>query len=162
MKTVYVEVFQEILHFPPITTSRGRWMWYILGPIYWILAFLLAAAIPNLNGIVGFIGGLLSLNFTYSFPGLAFLGWSIHHHAVLPEESFNPHTGETHYVDQGMPRWWRGFWKGWMINIPCTLYILASLACSGMGTWAAVEGLISVFGPGGTHATSYGCASPVW
>jgi hypothetical protein len=40
-------------------------------------------------------------------------------------------------------------------------YFLGGLACSGMGCWAAIEGLIQVFGPGGTVATSFGCASPV-
>lgn len=162
MKTVYIEVFQEVLHFPPIATKRGRWMWYSLGPCYWILAFLIAAAVPNLTGVVNFIGGLLSLNFTYSFPGVVYLGWSIHEGAVLPDEGFDPVTGVSTYHDSGMERWIRGFFTRWMVNVPCLLYVLASLACSGMGTWAAVEGLKVVFGPGGTVASSYGCPSPVW
>ena len=162
MKTVYIEVFQEILHFPPIGSKKGRWMWYALGPCYWIVAFLIAAAVPNLMGIVNFIGGLLGLNFTYSLPGILYLGWSIHEGAALPGEGFNPATRETVFHDSGPKRWMRGFMKRWEWNIPALLYALCSLACSGMGTWAAVEGLIEIFGPGGTVATSYGCQSPVW
>lgn len=49
MKTVYLEVFQEIFNFPAITTRKGQWCWYALGPVYWILAFVVAAAVPNLS-----------------------------------------------------------------------------------------------------------------
>jgi hypothetical protein len=162
MKTVYIEVFQEILHFPPIVTKRGRWMWFALGPVYWILGFLVASAVPNLNGIVSFVVGLLSINFTYSFPGIAFIGLMIHQDAVLPGEAFDPVTGLTTYHDSGLKRWMRGFMNRWYITVPTLIYVLASLACSGMGTWAAIKGLISIFGPGGTVATSFGCSSPVW
>lgn len=30
MKTVYQEVFMEIFKFPPIYTTKGKWMWYAL------------------------------------------------------------------------------------------------------------------------------------
>lgn len=162
MKTVYIEVFQEVFKFPPIASNRGKWMWYALGPLYWIIAFLIAAAVPNLNGIVGFVGGLFAVNFSYSFPGIAYLGWSIQDAAVLPGEGFNPETGESVLHDRGPKRWARGFMKKWYIHATVLIYSLAGLATSGMGTWAAVEGLIEVFGPGGTVATSYGCRSPVW
>ncbi|KAI7351815.1 hypothetical protein KC354_g12273 [Hortaea werneckii] len=33
MKTVYLEVFQEIFNFPEITTRKGQWCWYALGPV---------------------------------------------------------------------------------------------------------------------------------
>ncbi|KAI6911662.1 hypothetical protein KC318_g3728 [Hortaea werneckii] len=33
MKTVYLEVFQEIFNFPAITTRKGQWCWYALGPV---------------------------------------------------------------------------------------------------------------------------------
>ncbi|KAJ5833190.1 Transmembrane amino acid transporter family protein [Penicillium riverlandense] len=160
MKTVYIEVFQEVLNFPPISSSKGRWMWYALGPCYWIIAFCVAAAVPNLNGIVNFVGGLLGVNFTYSLPAILFLGWMINDGASLPGEGFDPATGVSTQHDHGPKRWMRGYMAKWHINTLVLIYALASLATSGMGTWAAVEGLISIFGPGGTVATSFGCASP--
>ena len=36
---------------------------YCLGPCYWIIAFLVAAAVPNLNGIVSLIGALFMVSF---------------------------------------------------------------------------------------------------
>ncbi|KAI7157959.1 hypothetical protein KC349_g5248 [Hortaea werneckii] len=161
MKTVYLEVFQEIFNFPAITTRKGQWCWYALGPVYWILAFVVAAAVPNLNGIVNLVGGLFGLNFTYSLPGIMFVGYLVQRGASLPGEGFDPVTGQTTRHDSGMKRWVRGYKKYFLINTFTTLYFLAGLACSGMGTWAAIEGLIQVFGPGGTVATSFGCAVPV-
>jgi len=160
LKTVYLEVFQELLHFPPISTKRGAMMWYILGPIYWALAFIIAAGVPNLGGIVSFIGGLFSINFTYSFPVLMYFGYNIQINAALPGEGFDPATGITTRHDGGMKRWVRGYFKSPFLNTFLALYILAGLASSGMGTWAAVEGLLAVFGPGGTVATAFGCSNP--
>ncbi|KAK5173872.1 uncharacterized protein LTR77_002553 [Saxophila tyrrhenica] len=161
MKTVYLEVFQQVFNFPPITTKKGRIMWYILGPIYWIFAFIIAAAVPNINGIVSLIGALFMINFTYSFPGMLYLGKTLQAAAILPGEGFNPANRVTTRHDTGMKRWTRAFKKTWKISGPLVIYILAGLACCGIGTWAAVEGLIEVFGPNGTKATSFGCGVPL-
>ncbi|RAL10188.1 uncharacterized protein BO97DRAFT_416218 [Aspergillus homomorphus CBS 101889] len=161
MKTIYQEVFQEILHFPAITTFRGRLLWYALGPIYWIIAFVVAAAVPNFSGISSLVGAFLILNFTYTFPGILYVGYRCQVDAALPGEGYNPVTGVTIRHDKGWRRWVRGFKKSWAMNVFCTLYFLGGLACSGMGSWAAIESLIEVFGAGGTVATSFGCAVPV-
>lgn len=161
MKTVYLEVFQEILHFPPIITKKGKALWFILGPLYWILAFILAASVPNLNAIVSIVGGLFSINFTYSLPAFCYLGYRTKLEATLEGEGFDPVTGVTTRHDDGWKRWLRGYTKGWKITFPITIFVLCSLCCSGIGTWASIEGAISVFGPGGTRATSWGCTIPV-
>jgi hypothetical protein len=161
MKTVYIEVCQEIFHFPNISSKKGRLLWYALGPIYWILAFLIAAAVPNLNGISGLVGALLILNFTYTFPALLYIGFRCQVDAALPGEGFDPVSGITTRHDSGIKRWVRGFSKNWHINTMSTIYFLGGLATSGMGCWAAITGLITIFGPGGTVATSFGCAAPV-
>lgn len=70
MKTVYVEVCQEILGMPPITSKKGRYLWWGLGPVYWILAFVLAMSVPVFPAFTNLVGGLFSLNFTYSFSGI--------------------------------------------------------------------------------------------
>lgn len=161
MKTVYVEVFQSALKFPAITTRKGRWLWYALGPMYWILAFIVAGSVPNLNGISGIVSSVFLVNFTYTFPGLAYLGYRIQVSAKLDGEGFDPYTRVVTRHDTGMKRWVRGFLKGWPQTVPTFIYFLCGLACSGMGTWAAVEGLIAVFGPGGTVAVSWGCPVPL-
>ncbi|KAJ5820512.1 hypothetical protein N7474_006103 [Penicillium riverlandense] len=161
MKTVYIEVFQEVFHFPPIVTRKGRLMWYALGPVYWIIAFIVAASVPNLNGISGLVGALLILNFTYTFPALLYVGYNCQMGARLPGEGFNAATRVTVRHDGGYKRWVRGYMKKWHINIASTLYFLGGLALSGMGSWAAIEALIA-WGEGTSSiATSWGCEVPV-
>jgi hypothetical protein len=161
MKTVYLEVFQAVFKFPSITTKKGKVLWYCLGPCYWILAFIVAGAVPNLNGIVSFVGAVFMMNFTYTLPGVMYVGSTIHKAAELPGEGFNPATRETIRHDSGIKRWWRGYQKTWLRSSVGTVYVCLGLACCGMGTWAAIEGLIAVFGPDGTVAASFGCAVPV-
>lgn len=160
MKVVYLEVCQQVFHLPPISTKRGYYFWCALGPIYWILALIVSASIPNFTGITNFIGGLLSLNFTYSIPAIMFVGYKIQEAAILPGEGFEPSTGVTTRHDNGMTRWVRGFKKSWALTLPAILFAMGGLASSGMGCWSAIEGLIQIFGPGGTIQTSWGCAGP--
>lgn len=161
MKTVYIEVCQEILHFPELTSTKGRWLWYILGPLYWIVALVVAAAVPNLNGISSLVGALMILNFTYTFPAALYVGYRCQVDAALPGEGFDPYTGVTTRHDSGFKRWSRAFRVNWHINTINVIYALGGLSCCGLGTWAAVTTLIEIFGPGGTVATSFGCAAPV-
>ena len=160
MKTVYVEVGQEIFHLPPITSKKGKYLWWGLGPIYWILAFVVAMSVPEFSQFTNLIGGLFSLNFTYSFSGVMYAAYHIHEAARLPDEGFDPVTGVTTRHDHGLQRYIRGFKKSWYISLPSILYTLAGLATSGMGTWAAIEALISAFAPGGSILTSWTCVNP--
>jgi len=161
MKTVYVEVFQEILKFPVITSRKGKLLWYGMGPIYWALAFIVGASVPNLFGVANLVGSLLILNFTYTFPPILYVGYCCQIGAALPGEGFDPTTGVTIRHDSGMKRWVRGFKKQLAMNTMNMIYFFGALATSGMGAWAAIVGLISIFGPGGTIATSWGCTAPV-
>lgn len=161
MKTVYMEVFQEVFKFPPITSSRGRMLWFALGPIYWIVAFVIASSVPNLNGISGIVGALLILNFTYTFPAILYIGFNCQIGAALPGEGFDPATRITTRHDTGLKRWTRGYFKFWHINIISTIYFLGGLATSGMGSWAAITALIDFFNGESSIATSWGCAAPV-
>lgn len=160
MKVVYLHIFQEIFHLPPITTKRGYLFWCLLGPLYWILAWIFGMSVPNFNGVTGLIGGLLSLNFTYSIPAIMYATFIIQKGAALPGEGFDPYTGQTTRHDNGPKRWMRGLMKTWWYSIPAILFAMGGLASSGMGSWAAIEGLIALFGPGASIQTSWGCAGP--
>jgi hypothetical protein len=160
MKTVYIEVGQELFHAPPITTKKGKYFWWGLGPLYWILAFIIAMSVPEFSAFTNFVGGLFSLNFTYSFSGVMYLGYAIQEGARLPGEGFDPYTGQTVRHDTGMARWTRGFLKNWYITIPVTIFTGAGFAASGMGTWAAVLALESAYAPGGSLTTSWTCTNP--
>ncbi|KAJ5489495.1 hypothetical protein N7539_004385 [Penicillium diatomitis] len=162
MKTVYIEVGQAIFKLPPITSNKGKFLWWGLGPVYWILAFVLALSVPQFGAFTNFVGGLFSLNFTYSFSGVMYLAYKIQDGARLEGEGFDPATGQTIRHDSGMSRWVRGFRKTWMMSLPVLLFTLCGFATSGMGTWAAVLALESAFGPGGSVVTSWTCTNPFY
>lgn len=159
MKTVYVEVGQEICGLPPITSPKGRKLWWALGPVYWIVAFVLAMSVPQFSAFTNLVGGLFSLNFTYSFSGIMYAAYQIQRGAKLEGEGFDPATGVTTRLDGGMKRWIRGFMKTWYITLPVILYSMAGLATSGMGSWAAILGLETAF-DGGSVLTSWTCVNP--
>lgn len=159
MKTVYLEVGQQLFGLPPITERKGYYIWLGLGPIYWVLALVLAASVPNFTSISNLIGGLLSLNFTYSIPALMYAAYAIQAAAALPGEGFDPYTGVTTRHDDGWKRYLRGLRKSWYYSIPAILFCMGGLASSGMGSWSAILSLEEVFGPGGTIQTSWGCTA---
>jgi len=159
MKTVYLEVGQQLFGLPPISERKGYYLWLGLGPVYWILAMILAVSVPNFTSITNLIGGLLSLNFTYSIPAIMYVAYAIQTAAALPGEGFDPYTGATTRHDNGWPRYVRGLRKSWWYSIPAILFALGGLASSGMGSWSAILSLIEIFGPGGTIQTSWGCTA---
>lgn len=159
MKTVYLEVGQEIFNLPPITSRNGKLLWWGLGPVYWIIAFVVMMSIPEFAAFTNFVGGLFSLNFTYSFSGIMYLTYLTQRGAALPGEGFDPVTGETTRLDGGIKRYARGFFKSWKLTIPILIFTGCGLATSGMGTWSAVLSLEDAFGPGGSVQTSWSCAN---
>lgn len=162
MKMLYVQIGQEMFGLPPITEKAGRRFWWALGPIYWIVAFVVAMSVPQFTTFTNLIGAIFGNNFTYTLPSLMYLALKIHEGAKLPGEGFDPATGITTRHDFGPRRYIRGFLKNWTITVPTLLLGLGGLAASGMGTWAAILGLESAFGAGGSVLTSWTCVNPFY
>lgn len=161
LKVIYVELLQEVFNFPPLTVKRGKWLWAGLVPIYWAIAFVIGAAIPQLSFISGFIGALFILSFTYTLPALLALGYWIKKDAMLPEEEiFDPATGTYNFADRGVTRWVRGYMKKPFFNTWNVIYVLGGLATTALGMYSSVLGMIDAFS-GKSAATSFGCGSPV-
>ena len=133
---------------PPITTKKGKNLWWSLGPVYWIIAFIVAMSVPEFQPFTNFVGGLFSLNFTYSFSGIMYAAYRVQNAARLPGEGYDPETGVTTRHDNGMKRWIRGYFKDWYVTIPVTIFFLCGLASSGMGSWAGILGLEAAFANG--------------
>ena len=49
IKVLYQACFKELLHLPDIGSKKGKVIWAAFVPVYWALAFLLAAGIPNFS-----------------------------------------------------------------------------------------------------------------
>ena len=86
------------------------------------------------------------------------MGYNVQKDAVLPEESFNPVTGEIQRVDHGMKRWVRGYMKQPIWNTFDVLYGFAALSLAGLGLWAAAINIKVEFGESGI--TPFSCKNP--
>ncbi|KAK3368691.1 transmembrane amino acid transporter [Podospora didyma] len=160
MKVLYVEVLQPVFNAPPLTVTRGKYLWAAMIPIYWSVAFVIGAGVPQLSYISGFIGALFILSFTYTLPALLALGFYIKKDAMTEGEKFDPATGKYTFIDTGIKRFMRGYMKRPAMNTFNIIYLLGGLATTGLGMYTSIEGLIAAFG-GKSAATSFGCASPV-
>ena len=134
----------EILNAPPLITKPGKILYGIIVPIWWIVAFVIAASIPDYFGFVSVISASTLLNLTYTIPPFLALGFDLQKNAMVAGEGFDPQSGQVVRFQNLFARWSRGFWKGGPIqvamNIWHVLYVLCSLAMCGLGMYAAVQG----------------------
>ncbi|THX21220.1 hypothetical protein D6D17_00186 [Aureobasidium pullulans] len=162
IKVMYQNIFQELLGLPPLTSRAGKLLWAGIVPVYWGIAFLLAAAIPQFSALSGLVAALCILQFTYTFPPLLMLGVQIQHDAIRPEqgEGFNPATGETIRHDHGIKRWARGFMAGrWYIKLWNFVFFLGALVTCVLGTYSSVKSIVDAYASG--SSTAFSCVGPV-
>lgn len=160
IKVAYVEVFQELFGAPPLTSRSGKVLWVALVPLYWAVAFVVCAAIPQFSYISGLVGAVCILQFTYTFPALLAFGFQIQRDGMTPDEHFDPNTRVYHKIDTGFKRLWRGFKVKWWLNTFNLIYFLGALTTSILGIYSSVLGLIGAFN-GSSAASSFGCTPPV-
>jgi hypothetical protein len=129
-------------------------------PVYWALAFVIAAAIPNFGDFQSLVGAFCIGNFTYAFPALLKIGFDVKKGAMLPDEHFDEATKKYIRKDGGWKRWMRGYRNSWLLTSFNIFYLLGGLVVCALGMYAAIEALITAFGAGGTDTTAFSCKSP--
>lgn len=160
VKVVYNNIFVELFHAPPLTVMAGKLVWVAIVPIYWAIAFVIAASIPNFSGLEGVVASICILQFTYTFPPMLSIGYWVRRNALKAGEGFNPETGETMRLDGGIRRIIRGFFgRRWWMQTFNLFFFLGALALAGLGAYASIEVLILAFNSG--SATSFTCHSPL-
>lgn len=128
-------------------------------PIWWSLAFVVAAAIPDYFGFVSVISASTVIQFTYSFPPILAVGYNVHFFAMEPQ-GFDPRTGRVARTDSGVRRWVRGLTSGkWYMNVLHLLYAGGALATTGLGMYAAIQGMTDAFK--NPQVNSFSCKSPL-
>jgi hypothetical protein len=86
------------------------------------------------------------------------VGFNVQNDAMLPEEEFNPATGEVQRLDSGTKRWIRGYKKKFVWNTFDVIYSLGALSAAGLGIWASVTSMHKAFEGG--NLTPFTCANP--
>lgn len=157
---IYNGVFVEIFHAPSLQTTGGKWAWAVLIPIYWAIAFVLAAGIPNFSGLTSVVAAFCILQFTYTFPPLLSIGFVIRKFSMQEGEGFDPATGTVVRRDGGVKRIMRGFMGGrWYLNMFNVVYVLGALCLAGLGAYSAIQVLRNAFKSSTT--TAFTCHSPL-
>ena len=162
VKVLYNNIAVELLRAPPLNQKSGKYLWVAIIPIYWAIAFVIGAAIPDFSGFTAIVSVTCILQFTYTFPPFLHVAYNIKKNAVRfgQGESFDPATGDITRQDSGISRLLRGFMAGsWYLNVWNIIYFLGALATAGLGIWAAVENLILIYSV--PQLNAYGCTSPL-
>lgn len=135
----------DLFSAPPLTTKSGKIVYAIIVPIWWSVAYIIAAAIPDYFGFVSVIASATLLEFTYCFPPMIALAYDIHLNAMTDGEGFDPVTGVVVRKDHGIKCWVRGFSSGRLyLNILHVLYALGSWATADLGLYAAIIGTLNL------------------
>ncbi|KAI1169995.1 transmembrane amino acid transporter protein-domain-containing protein [Nemania sp. FL0916] len=160
IKVFYNNVLVDIFKAPLITTKGGKIFYAAIVPIWWSIAFVIAAAIPAYVYFVSIISASCLLNLSYTIPPWLALGYDIRYNTI---GTFDPAIGRTSRGMTGITRYIRGFFSGGAfqvsVNIWHLLYFLASLALSGLGLYASIEGFIEAFKI--PEVNSFTCRSPL-
>jgi hypothetical protein len=163
IKVLYNNILMDLFSAPPLTTKKGKILWAVIVPIYWSIAFIVAASVPDFFGLVSVVAAFCIVQFCYSFPPILALGYYIQQSAMRADEGYDPATGASVRHDHGIKRWARGFVSGpWWIrcmNVWNVVYLLGALSVAGLGAYAAIQGLIDVFQ--NPQVNSFSCTSPL-
>jgi hypothetical protein len=160
IKVVYNNILMEFFAAPSLVTPRGKILWALIVPLYWSIAFVVAAAIPDFFGLTNFIAAICSVQFTYSFPPILELGYLVQRNAMLEGEGFDPATGKDNRQDRGVKRFLRGFFaKAWYVDAWHILYAGGALSVAGLGSYAACVALMEAFQS--PQIKAFSCLSPM-
>lgn len=127
-------------------------------PLYWALAFIVAASIPQISILASFVGAAFILQFSFTFPPILMVAYNVQKDAMLDSEPFDPVSGQAQRSDHGMARWIRGYKQKLFSNTFNVIYFVASLSVAGLGIYASVLGMHESFAT--TVLTPFTCGSP--
>ncbi|KAF2152446.1 hypothetical protein K461DRAFT_327932 [Myriangium duriaei CBS 260.36] len=165
IKVFYNNILCEWFNAPLLVTKPGKLFYAAIVPIWWSIAFIIAASIPDYFGFVSVISASMLLNLTYTIPPFLALGFDLQRMSMEMEggEVFDPTTGHIKRTGTMVQRYMRGFTSGSALhrarNVWHVLYFLCSLAMCGLGMYAAVQGMIDAFE--NPQLTSFSCVSPL-
>ncbi|KAH7311499.1 putative amino acid transporter [Stachybotrys elegans] len=164
VKVLYNTILVEWFKAPNINSRGGKLIFAAMIPIYWAVAFVIAAGIPNFSGLTAVVSAFCILQFTYSFPPLLSVAFTIKKYAMREGEGWNPTTGHVVQGDRGLGRALRGFLGGrdrrrGFITVFNVLYCGGALAMAGLGAYSSIEVLSAAFAKSTTN--SFVCKSPL-
>ena len=125
IKVLYNNILMELFSAPPLITRSGKILYAAIVPLWWITAFIIAAAIPDYFGFVSVIAASTLLNLTYAVPPFIALGFDIQKNTMRSGEGFDPQTGQVIRNESlVMNRWMRGFTSGGTFQVAHNIWLV--------------------------------------
>jgi len=159
IKVLYNNLGRDLLRFPILESRTGKWIWVFFVPIYWLLAFVISSSVPQITTWIVIVGAGCILQFTYTFPPFLMLGLKVQRDAMLPEETFDPATGEVQRVDSGVKRWIRGFKKELWWNLFDFVFYVGSCVTCVLGLYAGFKTMVDAY-ESSSNLSAWRCESP--
>lgn len=154
---LYANVGREFFRFPALESRVGKWIWVVFVPTYWILAFIIAAAVPQVSYLGAFVGAAMIMQFSYTFPPFLAIGYNVLASTVPADGGFDPATGPV-ANPINFARIRRGFMAKIIPNTIYLLYFLGAAATAVMGIYSSIVGMISFYAD--SPVTAFSCANP--
>lgn len=175
IKVSYINIVEDICRGPSVYSRGGRVVWLVWSCLFWALAFIIGAAIPQINSLSGLISAIAIVNFSYTFPFMFLWNWLVQADAMKADGEWAPGSGNVR-VDR-WTQWsrlsrglfgggWYTFPKGirlpaWLVKNFILLLALGGLTMSGLGLYAAAESIKTAFEGSGAISSSFSCSAPV-
>lgn len=158
IKVLYANVGRGALGFPALESRAGKWIFVAAVPVYWALAFVIAAAVPQISYLSAFVGAAMILQFSYTFPPALAVGFNCLKDAVGPGEGFDPATGRVVRRDEGWRRWARGYRKRFLVNSFNVVYALGAATTAVLGIYASIYSMHRQYAD--ANIKPFSCDSP--
>ncbi|KAB2581225.1 hypothetical protein DBV05_g79 [Lasiodiplodia theobromae] len=158
IKVLYANVGRSVFKFPALESRVGKWIFVALVPVYWGLAFIIAAAVPQVSYLSAFVGAAMILQFSYTFPPILAIGFNCLKDAIGPDEGFDPTTGRVVRHDEGLKRWMRGYKKQFLVNSFNVVYFLGAATTAILGIYASIYSMHQQYAD--ANIKPFSCDSP--
>ncbi|RMZ80333.1 hypothetical protein DV738_g2745, partial [Chaetothyriales sp. CBS 135597] len=159
IKVLYNNVGRELLKFPRLESSRGKWIWVFFVPIYWLLAWVVAQSVPQITTWIVILASGAIIQFTYTFPPFLTIGFKVQRDAITEGDTYDPVTRTATHVDSGLKRWIRGYKKELLWNLFDTIYYLGSCTTAVLGLIAGFKTLVNAY-KASENLSAWRCESP--
>ncbi|KAL1311506.1 hypothetical protein AAFC00_001629 [Neodothiora populina] len=159
IKVLYATVGRGFLKFPPLESKTGKLIWVGFVPLYWGLAFIVGAAVPQISNLSAFVGAAMILQFSYTFPPLLSIGFNVLKDSMTEADHFNPSNGTLVRSGFTWDRIKRGFrvqlWKN-SFNV---FFFLGATVTAILGMYSSIYAMNEAYSSVGS-IDSFSCKSP--
>lgn len=159
---VYRLLLRRFFKSPSVSSPKSAPWWALTTVGYWVFAWVVGSAIPNITAMSNVIASALVIPLTYIIPPALLLGHWVQRDAMTADHPWRPGMEPlSNRADsfKALARWKRGFRPNWYFKLVLIIFIIAGLGFFILGLISSITRVKDSFGaPGGT--ASFSCQLP--